>query len=296
MPEPFFIVNPAAGNGRAIAVWRRVEPLAASLGGCEARFTEGPGHAGELARQAAEKGHDRVVVLGGDGTLNEAGNGLVGTGAALAVVPAGTTNDWVRTFGIPADVREATVVAYRGRLVRTDIGLAVGVRYFFNMAGIGFDAEVAHRVNRHGSVLKTVGGTLPTVIALLGTLLAYRAPAARLGLDGETVEVPSLLLCAAGVGRHIGGGMMMLPEAVADDGLFDVLWARGMGRLEVLRLLARVYSGGHTADPRVLTARCRRLTVTSERPLALHLDGEVVGTLPVTLEIVPEALDVVVPA
>src|SRR5690606_37454687 len=150
MPRVCFIVNPIAGRGRALACWKQIEPLAARLGEYGVKFTERPGHAIELARLAVQEGYDRVVSLGGDGTLNEVGNGLVGTDAALAVIAAGRGNDWVRTTGVPTDAAEGCRLAFEGRVARLDVGLARGYRYFFNAAGFGFDAEVCVRVDRYG--------------------------------------------------------------------------------------------------------------------------------------------------
>jgi len=118
MPRVCFIVNPVAGHGRALAEWKRIEPLAAQLGEYCVKFTKGPGHATELAREAVREGYDRVVSMGGDGTLNEVGNGLVGSGVALAVIPAGTGNDWVRTAGVPRDLAEGCRLAFQGRWPR----------------------------------------------------------------------------------------------------------------------------------------------------------------------------------
>lgn len=294
----FFIVNPAAGHGRARKHWDSVAPLAATLGDSTVRFTERPFHAAELAREAAEAGFDRIAVLGGDGTINEAGNGLVGTGAALAVVPAGTANDWVRSFPIPKKVDDAVRLAFSGRPKPLDVGLVKGAgvsRYFLNMVGAGFDAEVAGRTNDLGSWLKVAGGTLPTLVSLVLTLFAYRHPTVTIKLDGKTVEVPRLVLSAMGVCRFIGGGMMLLPEAIPDDGLFDVMWAHDFGRLELLSVVAKTYRGKHVGHPRIHFARASQVEVASSIPLRWHVDGEVGGHLPITVETVRGAISVIVP-
>ncbi|HWI52648.1 MAG TPA: diacylglycerol kinase family protein, partial [Symbiobacteriaceae bacterium] len=222
MPRLCFIVNPTAGHGRALKTWKRIEPLVATLGEYGVKFTEQPRHGEELARQAAAEGFDRVVALGGDGTLNEVGNGLMGTGAAMAVVPVGTGNDWVRTVGIPRDPEVAVKIAFNGRRVPMDVGLAVGYRYFFNIAGIGFDAEVSRQVNDYGPVLKAVGGTLPSLLAIAGTLFRFMGAPVKFQLDEQSSEIPRMLLMAVGIARYYGGGMYILPDAVIDDGLFDI--------------------------------------------------------------------------
>jgi diacylglycerol kinase (ATP) len=290
-----FIVNPTAGHGRALQTWKRIEPLAASLGTYAVKFTAHPRHGEELARQAAAEGFDRVVALGGDGTLNEVGNGLVGSKAALAVVPTGTGNDWVRTARIPMDPEAATRIAFQGRRMQTDVGRAVGYRHFFNIAGIGFDAEVSRRVNDYGPVLKAIGGTLPSLLGIVGTLFRFTGAPVRVELDGNVQTIPRMLLMAVGICRYYGGGMNILPDAQMDDGLFDIAWGNDLGRAELVGLVGKIYKGGHVGHPKVGFSRARSVTATADRPVAFHLDGDVAGNLPVTFELLPRALDVMLP-
>lgn len=295
MPRVCFIVNPTAGHGRALKNWKRIEPLAAQLGEFDVKFTERPRHGEELARQAAREGYDRVICLGGDGTLNEVGNGLMGTGAALGVVPTGTGNDWVRTVGIERDPEEACRIAFQGRLMKMDVGLAHGYRHFFNVAGIGFDAEVSRRVNDYGPILKMVGGTLPSLLGIIATLFRFRGAPVRVELDGKAVNPNRMLLMAVGIARYYGGGMKILPDAVIDDGLFEVAWADNLSVPELFKLVGKIYSGDHVGHPQVMITRVRRVSASASQPVAFHLDGDVVGNLPVTFEILPRAIDVVVP-
>jgi len=295
MPRCCFIVNPTAGHGRALQTWKRIEPLVSSLGDFGVKFTDRPRHGEELTRQAVSEGYERVVVLGGDGTLNEVGNGLVGTGVAMAVVPTGTGNDWVKTVGIPRDPLEATRIAFGNHLAKSDAGLAVGHRYFFNIAGIGFDAEVSRRVNDYGPILKAVGGTLPSLLGIVGTLFRFRGAQVKVELDGQAINIDRMLLVAVGLARYYGGGMMILPQAELADGLFDIGWAEDLGRLELINLVGKIYKGGHVGHPKVTFKRGSQLTATSSTPVAFHLDGDVAGNLPVTFTIVPSALDIVIP-
>jgi diacylglycerol kinase (ATP) len=295
VPRVCFIVNPTAGHGRALKTWKRIEPLAASLGEYGVKFTDRCRHGEELARAAAAEGYDRVVALGGDGTLNEVGNGLVGSATAMAVVPTGTGNDWVRTTGIPMDPEAATRIAFLGRRSKSDVGLAVGYRYFFNIAGIGFDAEVSRRVNDYGPVLKAIGGTLPSLLGIMGTLFRFTGAPIRVQVDDRELLIPRMLLMAVGIARFYGGGMKILPDAVLDDGLFDIAWGDNLGRGELLGLVGKIYKGGHVGHPKVTFAHGRRIVASSDLPVAFHLDGDVAGNLPVTFELLPGALDVILP-
>lgn len=290
-----FIVNPTAGRGRARAAWQRIESLARTLGDFAVRFTEGPGHARKLAEEAAREGCRRVVCVGGDGTLNEVGNGLVGTEAALGMIAAGSGNDWIRTLGIPRDPEAACRVAFQGRLAPMDVGLWVGHRYFFNVAGFGIDAEVCRKVNDAPPLLKSLGGKVYLAYGALSTLVHFTGLRVRLDLDGDVVQADKLVMLAAGIGRYIGGGMMALPEAIPDDGLFDVVWGEDLRNLELVTLLGKIFKGEHMRHPKVRFRRARRLAAEADRPFAVQLEGEVEEVQSVTFELVPQAIQVILP-
>ena len=296
VPRVCFIVNPTAGHGRALTTWKRIEPLAATLvEAYSVKFTERPRHGEELAREAAAEGFDRVIALGGDGTLNEVGNGLVGTNTALAIIPTGTGNDWVRTVGIPRDLEAATRIACQGRRTKMDVGLAVGYRYFFNIAGIGFDAEVSRSVNDYGPWLKAIGGTLPSLLGIVHTLFRFTGAKVTVQLDDKSLVIPRMLLMAVGIASYFGGGMKVLPDAVIDDGLFDIVWADDLGRLQLIHLVTKIYEGKHVGHPKVMFSRAKRVVATADSPVAFHLDGDVAGNLPVTFEMKAGSIDVILP-
>lgn len=282
----FFVVNPAAGRGRARRIWEQIRPRLTELGEWGFAHTQRPGHATELARMAATQGYVRVVALGGDGTLSEVVNGLAGTGAALAVVPAGTANDFIRSAGIPARPFAAAELAMTGPVRPVDLGeIRSGdrSRYFINVAGFGFDAEVARAVNAYP---KFFGGTVPYVLGILTTLWRYRPVPVELEVDGRPLH-RKVFLGAVAIGQSYGGGMLIAPEAADDDGLFDVCLAGDVGPLQVLRLVPKIYSGGHRAHPQVEFFRCRRLSVRCRAPVSCQADGELAGPLPATFLIHP---------
>lgn len=291
MTRVCFIVNPVAGRGQGLARWKRIEPLAARLGEYGVKFTEGPGDGTELARLAVKEGYDRVVSLGGDGTLNEVGNALVGTDAALAVIPAGTGNDWVRTTGVPTDPEAGCRLAFGGRVARMDVGVAHGYRYFFNAAGFGFDAEVCARVNTYGERFRK----LSYVRGVFDTLFHFTGVPVDVEIDGEKRRLDRVLLLAVGIGRYFGGGMKVFPEAEIADGLLEIAWGEDLGRLELLRLVTLIYGGNHVGHPKVRMMRGRKVTADSPEQVVFQLDGDVIGHLPVSFEILPAALNVVLP-
>lgn len=307
------ILNPAAAGGRAArlrpaveAFFREHRPDARLL------VTEAPGHAATLAAEAARAGARTVVAIGGDGTVHEIVNGLFGGDLAggasgldegpggpdggavpapsLALIPAGTGNDFARTAGIPLAPHAAMQALAAGRDRRVDLGRA-GSRYFVNIAGVGFDAEVAAELYRRP---KRLPGFLPYVIGAVTMLARYAPTPVEFDLDG-VLHQQRVLLLAVGNARYYGGGMMLCPDALLDDGLFDVCVGGDLGKLETLGLLLKVFKGAHVGHPRVAMYRARTVEVRSPAPLWVHADGEIIGRVPVAFTCLPGALTVKVP-
>lgn len=294
--RPCFILNPTAGHGRAVQTWRKVESLAQAAGEYGIKVTQRPRHGEELAREAVAEGYDRVIVLGGDGTVNEVIQGLVHTEVPLAVIPTGTGNDWVRTADVPREISKAFEIAYEGRVARHDVGLVHGQRYFMNIAGVGFDAEVSRFMNDHARMVKVIPGTLPSLISIVGTLFRFRGAPMSCIIDGERIEVPKLFLMAVGINQYYGGGMQILPQAEPADGYFDLVWADDLPLADLPSLMGRIYKGQHLDHPKVQSRRAKRIRVESPQNVAYHLDGDVAGQTPVEFELIPQALSVMLPA
>lgn len=289
------VLNPASQSGGSADVKQTVRQLAVESGVATVFDTVRAGHGTELAREAVDKGFERVVAVGGDGTVNEVMNALVRTPAALAVVPLGTGNDWVRTVGIPNDPVEAWKVAVGGRVVESDVGEAVGHRYFLNVAGVGFDAEVARTIGEASGLLAKLGPKQRYEYSVLRTFFGYRGADTVLTIDGEERKLDKLFLLAVAVAKYYGSGMMIAPEAEIDDGLFDLVWGRDVRMHELPGLLSQIYKGTHISHPKVGSCQCKEVSLSSVVPLPFHLDGDVVGTLPVTFRIHEKALRIVVP-
>jgi YegS/Rv2252/BmrU family lipid kinase len=285
-----FVVNPTAGGGRARRVWERVRPHLDGLGPWTVAFTRRPGHATSLARAAAEAGDGRVVVVGGDGTVSEAVNGLVGTRVPLGVVPAGGGNDFARSLALPADPVRAARLAVRGTARAVDLGdvrLGARRRCFANVSGVGFDAEVAAAIARAGAT--RFGGRLAHVLGVLSAVRRFRPVPVRLTLDGRAFE-RTVLLAVVANGRSFAGGMLVAPDARLDDGLLDVWLGGELTPLETLALLPRLYAGTHSGHPKVESYRCREVEVRSDERLLCHADGEVIGETPARFTVHPGGL------
>jgi diacylglycerol kinase (ATP) len=281
------IVNPAAGRGRAARVWRRLRDGYASV---ECVMTEAPGDAGRLARKAAERGMERVVAVGGDGTVSEVAGGLAGTQVAVGVVPAGTGNDFSQGLGLPTAPEAAARLALEGATRWVDLGQArIGERSaaFVNVAGCGFDAEVVRRT----IAAQRLGGMLPYLIGVLRTLSAFKARQMRLFVDGQPLQRCGLGIAVAN-GPRYGGGMRIAPSAVMDDGLFDVCLIGNLSPMQLLMLLPRLYAGTHGGHRAVEFFRCRELRVEPDGSvdMSCQADGELLGPIPVTFSIEPRGL------
>jgi len=299
--RPLFVVNPTAGGGRAARLIDSIRQAVNSHGG-DVVCTQRRGHAEDLARQAASEGFDAVVGVGGDGTLNEIANGLLAadTPVPLGAIPAGTGNDFVRSLGLPSDPLAALRVVWSGAEREIDLGQCgqrprhgYSERVFLNAAGVGFDARVARTVQGFPKLLKV--GTAPYVLGVLLELLRKTVHPIQLELDDQHCVERRMLMVAVANGAFYGGGMKICPEASRDDGLLDVCAVGDMPRREVLRLLPKVFSGGHVGHPMVEFFRTRELKIACAAGSEIQLDGELVGRLPAVLRAAPRALRVLGP-
>ncbi len=296
MIRAWLIENPAAGQDD----W--VEQIAAARATLEAvgwqvelHQTAKAGDATAFAQQAVVAKADVVVVAGGDGTVNEALQGLAGQRTtALAVLPGGTVNVWATELG--ADKHEADI-AQRiadGHRRTVDLG-QVNERYFLMMASVGFDAAANAVVSGGGLLarLKRLAGPVAYGIAALMTAARFRGRHAVLHIDGAPIT-RQLLMLVIGNTRLYGGIAEITPQARADDGLLDVCILAGQGPLDMVRRAWSVAHRRHAADPKIDYRRARKVVFNPKEPLSIQADGEDIGTTPATFRVVPNALDVIV--
>jgi diacylglycerol kinase (ATP) len=290
------IVNPVSGAGADTgAAARRADMVRAAASRFDhdvvIHFTERGGHARELARAAAEAGAAGVIVWGGDGTFNEAAGALVGSGIPIGLVPAGSGNGLAGALETPRSPQEALGVAFEGRPRQIDAG-RIGGRFFFNVAGIGFDARVAALFNQRAAGTR---GGWPYFVIGVREGCRYCALDYDVRLDDESQKHKALLIVFAN-GREYGLGARIAPDARLDDGLLDVLIAEDRGvvaRFWSARWLAK---GAPGSAPRVFTRRVRRAVVEAAGEMEFHVDGEpgrASGRLEV--EVIPGALTIRVP-
>lgn len=293
--EIVVILNPVAGRRSGT---RRRNELEQKLVLCSAGTnltwriveTQRAGDGIALAAKAAQEGAVIVAAAGGDGTLNEVVNGLVGSGAVLGLVPLGTGNDFARCLGIGTELDRALLTLFRGIPRKIDLGLVNG-RYFLNIAGCGFDAIVAERTNRGYRYLH---GTMAYIAAIAEALVNLRPADLELTLDGEKRHARALM-CSVANSTCYGGGMLIAPNAKVDDGLFDLCILAEAGRIEFLRAFPRVFRGTHTTHSKITMLRARAVAIVSDPPLPILIDGEVIGRTPVHFELHPGAMSVMAP-
>jgi diacylglycerol kinase (ATP) len=294
------IVNPVAGAGRTDREWPRIRDMFRERGlRFEHDITDAPGHAIELACDAAQNGFDMVVSVGGDGTVNEVVNGLYRSGrigeALLGIIGTGTGGDYIRTLGVSRNYRDACDCFFRSGSVTVDLGIveyfcngSTDSRVFVNFAGMGFDAEIVRRTTRQ---FKAAGSMLSYLLGTLTTIVTYRNRDVSLKIDGE-VEEKRVCTVILNNGRYGGGGMFTAPHADLSDGLLDMLTIDDISKPDLLWSLPRVYKGTHLTHPRVTMKKVKELEISSYQPMQLQADGELIGELPARFRVLPSVLKV----
>lgn len=300
----FVILNPHAGSGKGK---KDQEKIITSLieSGLDFDFSisEFPKHTIQLTNDVIKNGYRNLIVIGGDGTLNEAVNGIFLQNVCapeeirIGMIPVGTGNDWIKTFGVPNDYLAAIQIIETGKTMMQDIGQITfseneqgKVWYFANMAGFGFDARVAEKTNQ----LKNKGkeGISLYLQALGSSFMKYQINKMRIVVDGQ--EINDLIFSASiGIGKYNGGGMMQAPGAIPDNGLFQVTVIRKIGLFGILRNLMGLYSGEFIKDHRVSTFMARQISISSAKNVAGEADGEILGDNKFEIELLSQKLAVI---
>lgn len=300
----FAIVNPNAGNGKGRKDWNRISDI---LGKNDIRFnvknTQRKGHGTEFTKELIAAGYRKIISIGGDGTLNEIINGIFtqdicpSTEILLSLIPVGTGNDWGRMFGIPLIYEGAVQIIKEGKHMLHDIGVVSYFNgeekvktYFINMAGLGFEAAVVKKTNKQKD--KGMSNKAIYFYNLLSSLFSYRNTPVEITIDGRTSKV-KIFSINVGNGRYCGGGMRQTPDALPDDGLFDITVIRDAGRIEIIRSLQLLYDGRIMSHPKVDGYRSNNLKVTSDSLVFVDADGESLGHTPVEFSIIPSAVNIV---
>ncbi|MFE3500948.1 diacylglycerol kinase [Kitasatospora sp. NPDC059160] len=290
------LTNPAAGTGHAEPAAHRAVARLRALGvEVDPQAGRSADDAVRLARAAAAGGADAVAVVGGDGMINLALQALADTAVPLGVIPAGTGNDHAREYGLPiGDPEAAADVIAAGRTRAVDLGRITGpdgsVRWYGSVLASGFDSLVSDRANR----LRWPRGRMRYNLAILAEFANLKPLPFRITLADGTVIERDLTLAAVGNTRSYGGGMLICPAALPDDGLLDVTLVDAMPRLRIARFFPTLFKGTHTSHPEVTTLRTASLRIESPG-ITAYADGEFITALPADVTVRPEALHLLVP-
>lgn len=285
------IYNPAAGRGRARRHVREVEEYLRARGArvdCEPSTS--PADLVRIAAESSRGGYDRVVVCGGDGTLNLAVREFDLAHGTLALIPTGSGDDFAKVMGIPRKIRAACDVVIGGRVREVDVALANGIRYL-GVAGLGFDSEVADYANRN---VKFLRGSAVYLYAILRVLPRFKPRPVEIRSD-DGMRREEIMFAAVGNTRQYGGGIRITPDAIVDDGLLDLCIVHRSTRAELLKTLPKAYTGAHVRSSFVETGRGKAFHFSSETPMAVYADGEPLTRTPVSFEMAEGRLRVVVP-
>lgn len=286
------ITNPISGKGAATATAEQAYQRLTTEGHTgRLEVTTQSGDANRIAREAIENGLHWIIACGGDGTIHEVVNAIAEKPeVVLGILPCGKGNDFAEAVKISTKPAEAIEVLLNGVTRQVDLG-KIGDHYFDTIVTCGYDAEVSRRVTEEGAPFS---GTASYVYTAITTLFSYRSPVVRLQGDFGSYD-GEILLTATGITSSYGGGMKIVPEAIIDDGLFDVCVIKPVPRRTVLRLLVTLFWGGHAGHPAVQMHRTKSLTIEADPPILLYADGERICYTPATVEIIERGLTVIAP-
>lgn len=302
----FVIINPIAGKGRGLTSWPHISRLLRDNHVMhDYAFTEYKCHATELAVEAIGSGYRRIIIVGGDGTIHEVVNGLfvqtvVATSQVLlAVIAVGTGNDWIRMFGIPRKYSEAIRAIVRCHSFLQDVGRVsycessyCQTRYMANVAGVGLEAMVIK--NYAHMVRKGRNARWRYVWSLIKSFVRYRSTGMKVWVDDRLVVSDLVLSAAIGICKYNGGGMLQVPQAIPDDGLFDITVIRRMTLLRIATCFRALFNGRIYDVKQTSLFRGRKIRIESAPDVLLEIDGELTGGSPVEMEIIDKAINVVV--
>ena len=300
------IVNPAAGGHSIYREWPRISKRLVSNGLLfDYVYTEGVGHAMELARAAADTDYRYIIAVGGDGTVNEVVNGILNSTGShntiLGVVSAGTTCSFARSVGIPLEpIGSCRLLTSRNRL-SIDVGIVEYKsegqhlqRFFVNEAGVGFGATVVEASKHMPNYFGRKINYLPHVLGGVGSLFSYKNKRIALRVEDEAEDTCVCAMVVIANGTYFGGGMCLAPDAKPNDGLLDMIIFGDMRKAEMMKIWTMTYNGRHISHQKVRLRKIRNVALQCDEKVLVEADGELLGEGPVSFSVLPSALSIVV--
>ncbi|MFI5172956.1 MAG: diacylglycerol/lipid kinase family protein [Chitinophagales bacterium] len=300
----FVIINPVSGGKKAPKLWHKIKPLLDDAAiTYETGITEYFDHAALLTYNAIIGGSRNILIIGGDGTAGEVVNGIFKTAIdpseiTIAMVHAGTGNDWVRTIGKYKRIIEIPSALINKKTFKHDVGIIQYTsegqkkkRYFINIAGLGFEGYVVKRLRDNNNSGQFKGGKMRYWIAILRSLLFCKHSLVTLNVDGNVSQHKSLSI-ACGICNYNGSGLKQLPNAKFDDGQLDMTMIGDMSKFNMVKNLPRLTNGSHIKLKQVKTFRGKEIIIESDTPIYVEADGEFLGETPVKITVEQNALQV----
>jgi len=299
------VVNPNAGVKKCEKDWNKIKRLLEKHQiDFEPVFTENRGHAISLTKGYIKKGFRKIISIGGDGTLNEVVNGVFWQKCVkpeeitIANISVGTGNDWGRTYGMPMDYEKSIILIKKEDTFMQDAGMVsyangpgINLRYFINMVGLGFDGLVAQKTNADKDLGK--GNVLVYFKNIFLSLFAFKSVPTRIKIDDEEMN-HHIFSVGVAIGQFNGGGMKQAPDAVTNDGLFDITIIKDMSKWSVIANVNRLYNGTIGKHKKVEMHQGRQIVIEPKTPVLMEADGESLGQSPFTFTIIPKSLKVVI--
>jgi len=297
-----FIVNPICAKGRALSEWPKYQRMLNTYGvKFDYDITQNPKDAISLTQASLEEGFERIVAVGGDGTINEVINGFFRDGkpinpkAELGIIPIGSGNDFIKAINIPPTSERAIKFMLQGASYDIDLAtieyrgaLGKEQRLFNNIAGAGFDGEVTERANKMGKIF----GPLTYFISIFLSFLSYKNKEAEVIADGKTI-IGKFNSVVVANGQYFGGGMKIAPHAKLNDGLFDIVLIEDIKMLESVTYAPKLFKGTHLSHPKIKHFNAEEITLRTKERMVLQADGEIFGTADFTARIMPSAIKVI---
>lgn len=300
------IANPVSGSGKVRKKWDTIKAeLEAQSIDFNFEFTTPDRKGDVVTREAIRAGYRKIICVGGDGHLHDIINGVMtqdhvgSTDVSIAMISFGTGNDWIKTNEVPKDYKEAIAILKTGKTYIQNVGLAVAhnnghpiTKYFHNFAGVGFDADVVKN-----TIKKSAYGQMAYLLGMLSSVLSYRKPVLRMTFDNAVVETVCYLTLT-GIGRYGGGGMKLTPGAQPDGDSFYISIAKDFSKFDTVRYIGKLYDGSFVELDKAeahYSKHVRIEVISSDDEVYMEADGDMVGTGPFEISLIPMALRVVIP-
>ena len=286
-----FIINPIAGKGKTKDAIPIIYKFCNDRGILyEVKETHFPGNATDMVLDAVTHGYSAIVAVGGDGTVLEVANGLIGTSLPLGIIPLGAGNDFARALNIPIGfehIVDSIKIITESVPIQVDIGKFTD-RFFLNIASVGFDAEIIRDLH---TVKRFIKGSAAYPLSVFLKFLTYKPKDVTLTIDGKTIKT-KIFLAAICNGICYGGGMLINPNGSVTDGYFDLILVKPIARYKIPLLLSKFIKGLHLKLPYVVTYRCKEVEILSTEALAVNIDGECASTIPIAFNMIPLSIHV----